>query len=103
MFYLYPIFLSQRDTFHQLPLALPLNHTPCNIPDALYLNDFVSEKNKYIGGFWTNPSTCRSTTTKDADPSTVTLESSVEQAKRAFALKKYEEAIDHYATALEFV
>lgn len=45
---------------------------------------------------------CRSTT--DAVPSAgVTLESSVEQAKRAFALKKYEEAIDHYATALELV
>lgn len=46
----------------------------------------------------------RSTDTDAAVPSTdVTLESSVEQAKRAFALKKYEEAIDHYATALELV
>jgi len=46
---------------------------------------------------------CRSTA--DGIPSTggVTLESSVEQAKRAFALKKYEDAIDHYATALELV
>ncbi|KAF8817471.1 hypothetical protein BYT27DRAFT_7074736 [Phlegmacium glaucopus] len=42
---------------------------------------------------------CRSTTV----PSAVTLESSVEQAKRAFALKKYEEAIDHYASALELI
>jgi HAT1-interacting factor 1 len=33
----------------------------------------------------------------------VTVQSSVEQAKRAFALKKYEQAIDHYATALELV
>ncbi|TFK39924.1 hypothetical protein BDQ12DRAFT_681476 [Crucibulum laeve] len=33
----------------------------------------------------------------------VTVESSVEQAKRAFALKKYEQAVDHYATALELV
>jgi HAT1-interacting factor 1 len=39
----------------------------------------------------------------DAVPSAVTHESSVEQAKRAFALKKYEEAVDHYATALELV
>ncbi|TRM59131.1 hypothetical protein BD626DRAFT_509222 [Schizophyllum amplum] len=30
-----------------------------------------------------------------------TLESAVDNAKRAFALKKYEEAVDHYATALE--
>ncbi|KAL1745197.1 hypothetical protein HDZ31DRAFT_73731 [Schizophyllum fasciatum] len=30
-----------------------------------------------------------------------TLESAVDNAKRAFALKKYEDAVDHYATALE--
>ncbi|KAI0035327.1 hypothetical protein K488DRAFT_43601, partial [Vararia minispora EC-137] len=30
-----------------------------------------------------------------------TVEEAVERAKRAFALKKYEEAVDHYATALE--
>jgi len=41
--------------------------------------------------------------TTDAVPSAITLESSVEQAKRAFALNKYEEAIDHYATALELI
>ena len=98
--------LSQRDTFrHQLSLALRSTIPPCNIPDSLNPNDFVSGKiNKY---WWIldNQTTCRSTTTADADPSesTVTLESSVEQAKRAFALKKYEEAIDHYATALELV
>ncbi|KAF5362162.1 hypothetical protein D9756_002240 [Leucocoprinus leucothites] len=32
----------------------------------------------------------------------LTLESAVEQAKRAFALRKYEQAVDFYATALEF-
>jgi HAT1-interacting factor 1 len=32
----------------------------------------------------------------------MTLDSVVEQAKRAFALKKYEQAVDFYATALEF-
>ncbi|KIM44584.1 hypothetical protein M413DRAFT_356741 [Hebeloma cylindrosporum] len=31
----------------------------------------------------------------------VTVETSVEHAKRAFALRKYEQAIGHYATALE--
>ncbi|KXN92842.1 NASP-related protein sim3 [Leucoagaricus sp. SymC.cos] len=31
-----------------------------------------------------------------------TLESAVEQAKRAFALRKYEQAVDFYTTALEF-
>ncbi|KAF9480542.1 hypothetical protein BDN70DRAFT_877537 [Pholiota conissans] len=41
---------------------------------------------------------------KNSAPATeVTVQSSVEQAKRAFALKKYEQAIDHYATALELV
>ncbi|KAL1679705.1 hypothetical protein EV122DRAFT_276874 [Schizophyllum commune] len=30
-----------------------------------------------------------------------TLESAVDNGKRAFALKKFEEAVDHYATALE--
>ncbi len=39
---------------------------------------------------------------KNTAPATeVTVQSCVEQAKRAFALKKYEQAIDHYATALE--
>ncbi|GLB41869.1 putative SHNi-TPR [Lyophyllum shimeji] len=32
-----------------------------------------------------------------------TIESSVEHAKRAFALKKYEQAVEHYATALELM
>ena len=31
----------------------------------------------------------------------ITIEEQLELAKRAFALKKYEEAVDHYATALE--
>ncbi|TFK51898.1 hypothetical protein OE88DRAFT_1484347 [Heliocybe sulcata] len=31
----------------------------------------------------------------------LTVEHEIDQAKRAFALKKYEEAVDHYATALE--
>ena len=39
------------------------------------------------------------TTTKP----TPTIEESLEQAKRAFALKKYEQAVDHYATALELM
>lgn len=33
----------------------------------------------------------------------VSIETAVEQAKRAFALKKYEQAVDHYATALELM
>ncbi|RDB23444.1 NASP-related protein sim3 [Hypsizygus marmoreus] len=32
-----------------------------------------------------------------------TIESAVEHAKRAFALKKFEQAIEHYATALELI
>ncbi|KAF8074911.1 hypothetical protein FPV67DRAFT_1559533 [Lyophyllum atratum] len=32
-----------------------------------------------------------------------TIESAVEHAKRAFALKKFEQAIEHYATALELM
>ncbi|KAF9531695.1 hypothetical protein CPB83DRAFT_848571 [Crepidotus variabilis] len=32
-----------------------------------------------------------------------TAESAIDQAKRAFALKKYEQAVEHYATALELV
>ncbi|KAF8661350.1 hypothetical protein AX16_001445 [Volvariella volvacea WC 439] len=36
-------------------------------------------------------------------PTEVTVESSVEKAKRAFALKKYEQAVEHYATALELM
>jgi len=33
----------------------------------------------------------------------VTVESAIDHAKRAFALKKYEQAVDHYATALELM
>ena len=31
----------------------------------------------------------------------MTLEETIEHAKRAFALKKYEQAVEHYASALE--
>jgi len=37
------------------------------------------------------------------DAPQVSLESAIEHAKRAFALKKYEDAVDHYATALELM
>lgn len=35
--------------------------------------------------------------------SELTIEGSIEHAKRAFALKKFEQAVDHYATALELM
>ena len=38
---------------------------------------------------------------KPATENPVTIESAVENAKRAFALKKYEQAVEHYSTALE--
>jgi HAT1-interacting factor 1 len=31
------------------------------------------------------------------------VESAIEQAKRAFALRQFEQAVEHYATALELV
>ena len=31
----------------------------------------------------------------------LSVEETIEHAKRAFALKKYEQAVDYYATALE--
>jgi HAT1-interacting factor 1 len=31
------------------------------------------------------------------------MESAIDHAKRAFALKKFEQAVDHYATALELM
>ena len=34
---------------------------------------------------------------------TPTIEQSIELAKRAFALRKYEQAVEHYATALELM
>jgi len=34
---------------------------------------------------------------------TPTAESFIEQAKRAFALRKYEQAVEHYAVALEMM
>lgn len=33
----------------------------------------------------------------------MTFEERIEHAKRAFALKKYEQAVDHYASALEIL
>jgi HAT1-interacting factor 1 len=33
----------------------------------------------------------------------MSLETAVEHAKRAFALDKYEQAVDYYATALELM
>lgn len=32
---------------------------------------------------------------------TVSIDEAIELAKRAFALRKYEQAVDYYATALE--
>ena len=37
-----------------------------------------------------------------AEPA-MSLEDTIEHAKRAFALKKYEQAVEHYASALELV
>ncbi|EED79222.1 predicted protein [Postia placenta Mad-698-R] len=39
----------------------------------------------------------------NSTPPTSTIEDAIEHAKRAFALRKYEQAIDHYATALELL
>lgn len=36
----------------------------------------------------------------DTSP-TMTVEMALEHARRAFALKKYEQAVEHYATALD--
>ncbi|KAG6896532.1 hypothetical protein C0992_007666 [Termitomyces sp. T32_za158] len=41
--------------------------------------------------------------TTDAPSTEVTVETAIEHAKRAFALKKFEQAIEHYATALELM
>jgi len=38
---------------------------------------------------------------KNGSQAPVSIETAIEHAKRAFALRKYEQAIDHYATALE--
>lgn len=40
---------------------------------------------------------------KNEPQATVSIETAIEHAKRAFALRKYEQAIDHYATALELM
>lgn len=45
-----------------------------------------------------SPKTDTSATTPAA---TTTMEEAIEQARRAFALRKYEQSVDHYATALE--
>ncbi|KAF8623209.1 hypothetical protein AX15_006447 [Amanita polypyramis BW_CC] len=39
----------------------------------------------------------------DASKVEVTVETAIEHAKRAFALRKYEQAVEHYATALELI
>ncbi|KAG6833229.1 hypothetical protein H0H87_009850 [Tephrocybe sp. NHM501043] len=45
----------------------------------------------------------KNTPSTDALTLEPTIESAVEHAKRAFALKKFEQAIEHYATALELM
>ncbi|KAK0467181.1 uncharacterized protein EV420DRAFT_670911 [Desarmillaria tabescens] len=40
---------------------------------------------------------------KDTPERSTTVEAAVEKGQRAFALKKYEQAVDHYATALELL
>ena len=37
------------------------------------------------------------------DQGAMSLEDTIEHAKRAFALRKYEQAVEHYASALELV
>ncbi|KAG6890077.1 hypothetical protein C0995_012026 [Termitomyces sp. Mi166 len=51
---------------------------------------------------WTASSTDNAPTI-DAPSNEVTIETAIEHAKRAFALKKFEQAIEHYATALELM
>ncbi|KAE9399908.1 hypothetical protein BT96DRAFT_957113 [Gymnopus androsaceus JB14] len=49
-------------------------------------------------------SSSKTETTNAGSPAPdMTPESAIEHAKRAFALKKYEQAVEHYATALELV
>ena len=59
-----------------------------------------------------NPETTANTVATDpaaapADTATTTstpqIDEALELAKRAFALKKYEQAVEHYATALELM
>ena len=49
----------------------------------------------------------RSSMETDSKPATqsgsLSIEEALELAKKAFALKKYEQAVDHYATALELM
>lgn len=47
--------------------------------------------------------TITNTPPTDAPNVEPTIESAIEHAKRAFALKKFEQAIEHYATALELM
>lgn len=42
-------------------------------------------------------------TSADAPGPEITIEGAIEHAKRAFALKKFEQAVEHYATALELM
>jgi hypothetical protein len=39
----------------------------------------------------------------DAPTPELTMDSAIEHGKRAFALKKFEQAVDYYATALELM
>ena len=42
-------------------------------------------------------------TSANASLSTLSIQETIEHAKRAFALKQYEQAIEHYASALEMM
>ncbi|GJE90318.1 hypothetical protein PsYK624_064470 [Phanerochaete sordida] len=49
----------------------------------------------------TKPASTTATEQAATAPAAPSIEEQLELAKRAFALKKYEQAVDHYATALE--
>ncbi|KAH6916042.1 hypothetical protein BKA70DRAFT_1140021 [Coprinopsis sp. MPI-PUGE-AT-0042] len=66
-------------------------HPPVLVPHCHLLYAFMSSA--------TTPAQTASNGTSTNPP--MTVETAVELAKRAFALKKYEQAIEHYSTALE--
>lgn len=89
----------RRGCGREVPITHSLSHLHCyashsglhqtSCQSACFLEYFARQTQLKI---------CRETT--ELKPQ-LSADETIEHAKRAFALKKYEQAVDHYATALE--
>ena len=102
-----PLYLWRESAceFRRVERALPfLNHCSPIVHFyghvcVSYANNLLKDRRAYDRPVYRKKEGIQASTVTDAPFRTI--EEAVEHAKRAFALKKYEQSVDHYATALE--